>query len=216
MRLAFTMARRHDKWLVPLIIITPIVVLGGFIALSLFVIGHIIYVSLIAVLFAFLATLVVFGRRATAAAYVEVEGRPGAAAGVLQGLRGAWRVQPAVAITRNQDFVHRAIGRPGVVLVGEGAPHRVGQLLVQEKRRVSRAVPEIPIYEVNVGDADGQVSIRKLQAHMNKLPRNMKPAKVRELDSRLRALGASQPPLPKGPIPGFRPGQTPRVPRGKR
>jgi hypothetical protein len=214
--MAFGMARRHDKWLIPLMVVTPIVVLGAFIALSLFVLGHIIFFSIFGVLFAGLATLVVFGRRATTAAYLEVEGRPGAAAGVLQGLRGAWRVQPAVAITRNQDFVHRAVGRPGIVLVGEGAPHRVGQLLVQEKRRVGRAAPEIPIYEVNVGDADGQVPIRKLQAHLNKLPRNMKPNKVRELDNRLRALGAGQPPLPKGPIPGFRPGQTPRVPRGKR
>jgi hypothetical protein len=214
--MAFSMARRNDKWLLPIIIVTPIIVLAIFIVLSLFVFGYLIFFSIFGVLFAILATLVVFGRRATAAAYLEVEGRPGAAAGVLQGLRGAWRVQPAVAVTRNQDFVHRALGRPGIVLVGEGAPHRVGQLLIQEKRKVGRAAPEVPIYEVNVGDADGQVALRRLQSHLNKLPRNMKPAKVRELDHRLRALGAGQPPLPKGPIPGFRPGQTPRVPRGKR
>jgi hypothetical protein len=214
--MAFSMARRNDKWLLPIIIVTPIIVLAIFIVLSLFVFGYLIFFSIFGVLFAILATLVVFGRRATAAAYLEVEGRPGAAAGVLQGLRGAWRVQPAVAVTRNQDFVHRALGRPGIVLVGEGAPHRVGQLLIQEKRKVGRAAPEVPIYEVNVGDADGQIALRRLQSHLNKLPRNMKPAKVRELDHRLRALGAGQPPLPKGPIPGFRPGQTPRVPRGKR
>jgi hypothetical protein len=130
-------------------------------------------------------------------------------------MRGAWRVQPAVAVTRNQDFVHRAVGRPGIVLVGEGASHRVSQLLVQEKRKVGRAAPDVPVYEVNVGDEASQVPIRRLQGHLNKLPRNLKPAAVRELDNRLRALGASQPPLPKGPIPGFRPGQTPRVPRGK-
>ena len=214
--MAFSMARRNDKWLLPIIIATPIVVLAVFMLLSLFVIGHLIYVSIFAVLAAVMATLVVFGRRATSAAYLEVEGRPGAAAGVLQGLRGAWRVQPAVAVTRNQDFVHRAVGRPGIVLVGEGQFHRVGQLLVQEKRRVGRAAPEVPIYEVNVGDGDGQVALRRLQGHLNKLPRNMKPAKVRELDNRLRALGAGQPPIPKGPIPGFRPGQTPKMPRPKR
>jgi hypothetical protein len=213
--MAFAMARRNDKKLIPILIVTPLLVAGVFIVLSLFVFGHIIFFSIFAVLFAVLATLVVFGRRATAAAYVEVEGRPGAAAGVLQGMRGAWRVQPAVAVTRNQDFVHRAVGRPGIVLVGEGASHRVSQLLVQEKRKVGRAAPDVPVYEVNVGDEASQVPIRRLQGHLNKLPRNLKPAAVRELDNRLRALGASQPPLPKGPIPGFRPGQTPRVPRGK-
>ena len=99
--------------------------------------------------------MVLFGRRASRAAYSEIEGRPGAAGSVLNGLRGAWRVQLGVAFTRNQDLVHVAVGRPGVVLVGEGSPHRVTQLLLQEKRRYARAAPDIPVYEVSVGDASG-------------------------------------------------------------
>ena len=73
-----------------------------------------------AVLLAVLTGTAIFGRRATEAMYAQVEGRPGAAAAVLQGMRGDWRVTPAVGFTRNQDLVHRVIGRPGVVLVGEG------------------------------------------------------------------------------------------------
>jgi hypothetical protein len=130
---------------------------------------------------------------------------------VLNALRGAWRVsEQPVAFNRTFDLVHRAIGRPGVVLVGEGARQRVAQLLMQEKKRVSRVAPDVPIYEVIVGDGEGEVSLRKLRNHMTKLPRNIKPAQVREVENRLRALGAG-PPLPKGPMP-----QPGKIPKGMR
>jgi len=192
--MAFSLARRHDRWLVPLMVVTPLAVLGVFIAAGV-VFDHIYLLTMLGIALAAMATLVVFGRRASAAAYAEVEGRPGAAASVLQTMRGAWRVQPAVGFTRNQDLVHRAVGRPGVVLVAEGSPHRVSQLITQEKRRVGRIAPDVPVYEVIVGE--GGVPLRKLQSHLGKLPKNLKPAHVRELDNRLKALG-SGPPLPKG------------------
>ena len=44
-------------------------------------------------------------------------------------------VKPAVAFTRNQDLVHRVISRAGIVLVGEGNPSRVKQLLNTEKTK---------------------------------------------------------------------------------
>ena len=130
---------------------------------------------------------------------------------MLQALRGAWRVsEQPVGFTRNMDLVHRAIGRPGVVLVGEGSPHRVRQLLTQEKKRVLRVMPDVPVYEVVVGDGADQVPLRKLRNHVNKLPRSIKPAQVREIDNRLRAL-ASGPPMPKGPMP-----QPGNIPKGMR
>ena len=68
-----------------------------------------------------------------------------------------------MAVTRNQDIVHRAVGRPGVVLVAEGGgPSRLGNLLAQEKKKVARFVPDVPIYEILVGDDEGQVPLRKL------------------------------------------------------
>ncbi|HMC68610.1 MAG TPA: DUF4191 family protein, partial [Mycobacteriales bacterium] len=83
-------------------------------------VGHPIYFSILGVVGALLTGTAIFGRRATSSMYAQVEGQPGAAASVLQTLRGDWRVTPAVAITRNMDLVHRVIGRPGIVLVGEG------------------------------------------------------------------------------------------------
>jgi len=209
-RAAYSLARQHDRLLLPIIIGLPIVVIGGFVVLGI-AIGHPIYLSIVGVLIGLLGTAAIFGRRAGNAAFAEVEGRPGAAAGVLRSLRGAWRAsEQPVAFTRDLDLVHRAVGRPGVVLVGEGSPHRVRQLLAQEKKRVSRIAPDVPVYDVLVGDGNGQVTLRKLRSHVMKLPRNIKPAQVREVDNRLRAL-ASGPPLPGGPMP-----QAGKIPKGMR
>jgi hypothetical protein len=209
-RTAYRVAREHDRLLLPILIAMPVVIIGGFVALGI-VVGHPIYLTVLGVILGLLGTAAVFGRRAGNAAFAEVEGRPGASVGVLQSLRGAWRTsdQP-VAFTRNMDVVFRAVGRPGVVLVAEGSPHRVNQLLMQEKKRVNRISPDVPVYEVVVGDEKGQVTLRKLRSHLSKLPRNLKPAEVREVDNRLRAL-ASGPPLPGGPMP-----QVGRIPKGMR
>jgi hypothetical protein len=178
-----------------------------------FTIGYLIgmpwFGAIFAVLLAVLVMLIVFGRRAERAAFSQVEGTPGAAAAVLNSLRRGWTVTPAVAVTKNQDVVHRAIGRPGVVLVGEGAPSRVANLLAAEKRRMSRFVGDAPIYDVIVGDGANQVKLRKLHRHVTRLPRNLKPAQVTELNHRLRALGATNLPMPKGPLP-----KNVKLPRG--
>ncbi len=156
-----------------------------------------------------LAAMVVFGRRTQKAAYARMQGQPGAAAAALGTLRRGWSVTPNVAITRNQDVAHRVVGRPGVVLVGEGAPSRVRHLLAQETRRHARVAGDAPVYSVVTGDGEGQVPLRRLQRHVMGLPRNLRPAQVTELNHRLRALGNSQLPVPKGPLP-----RNVKVPRG--
>src|SRR5262245_27607958 len=87
-----------------------------------------------------LAAMFVFSRRAERAAYAQLEGQPGAAAAALGVLRRGWHVQPAVAVTKSQDLVHRVVGRPGVILIGEGNPQRVRNLLGVEKKKHARVV----------------------------------------------------------------------------
>jgi hypothetical protein len=154
--------------------------------------------------------MILFGRFAQSAQYSAIEGQPGAAAAVLQTMRGNWTVTPAVAANRNMDVVHRAVGRPGVVLVGEGSPSRLPSLLAAEKKRISRVAYDIPIYDIQVGEGEGQVPIRRLQRHVMKLPRNLKSSAVSDLNYRLKALPQSLQ-APKGPIP--RSGRPPKMPR---
>ena len=122
--------------------------------------------------------MILFGRFAQSAQYAAVEGQPGAAAAILQSMRGGWTVTPAVAANRNMDVVHRAVGKPGVVLVGEGSPTRLPGLLAAEKKRISRVAYETPIYDFQVGNEEGQVPISKLQRKIMRLPRNLKGAEV--------------------------------------
>lgn len=150
-----------------------------------------------------LAALVVFGRRAEKSAYAQIEGRPGAAAAALGVLRRGWTVQTAVAVTKNQDLVHRVVGRPGVILIGEGNPARVRHLLGVEKKKHARFVGGVPIHDVVVGDDAGSVPIKQLSKHVAKLPKKIQPAEVTDLLQRLKALDAMRPqiPVPKGPMP---------------
>ena len=150
-----------------------------------------------------LAAMFVFGRRAERAAYAQVEGQAGAAAGALQMLRRGWSVKPAIAFTKNQDVVHRVVGLPGIVLVGEGNPNRARHLVTAEKKKHARVAPEVPIYDVLVGDGEGCVPLPRLVKHVRKPPRNIRPAEMTELLQRLKALDAMRPqaPLPRGPMP---------------
>jgi hypothetical protein len=166
----------------------------------------------VGVILGLLVAMILFGRFAQAAQYSAIEGQPGAAAAVLENMRGNWTVTPAIAANRNMDVVHRTVGRPGVILVGEGSPARLASLLAAEKKRVARVAYEVPIFEFQVGDEEGQIPLSKLQRKVMRLPRNLKPAAVSDLNHRLKAL---QPSLqaPKGPIP--RNIRQPKMPRPK-
>lgn len=156
-----------------------------------------------ALLFGILAATIVFGRRAQAAAYTQMHGQVGAAASALTMLKRGWKTDPAVGFTRQQDVVHRVVGPPGIVLVAEGNPSRLKQLLSTERRRHERVLPETPIHEVVVGDDEGQVPLNKVVRHVQKLGKSVKPAEMTDILQRLRAIDAHRGavPLPKGPIP---------------
>jgi hypothetical protein len=199
---AYKLTKRHDKrigWLLLGVFVAVAGVLGfaGFVFL-----GPWIGVPL-ALVIALMVTMLVFGRRVERAAYAQVEGQPGAAAAGLQMLRRGWNVKPGVAFTKNQDVVHRVVGRPGIVLVGEGNPARVRNLLVVERRKHARVAGEAPITEIVAGDDVGEVPVRKLAKHVQKLPKKISPGDMTDLLARLRALDAMRPqaPIPRGPVP---------------
>jgi len=198
---AFAVTRQNDPKVVPYLLAA---FFGPFLLLLAlgFVVGHPIYLGFLGLLIALIVTAFVFGRRVQATAYSQVEGQLGAAAAVLGNMRGDWRVTPAVGFTREQDLLHRVIGLPGVVLVAEGARNRTRNLVVTEKKRLSRWIGDVPVYEVLVGDGEGQVGLRELEKHFLKLPRNIKGKQVNELDRKLKAMGgAGAMPIPKGPMP---------------
>jgi hypothetical protein len=198
---AFTLTKKNDPKLPWVMLIAFVVVAGVLELIGILLSSPFLFLPL-ALVSGVLAAMIIFGRRAQGSAYRQVEGQPGAAAWVLEGMRGDWRVTSGVAGTPQMDAVHRVLGRPGIVLVGEGVPNRVRGLIAQEKKKVARVVGDAPIYDVVVGDDEGQIPLRKLSAHVMKLPRNLTAAEVNSLGRRMSALGGPRMPVPGGPLPG--------------
>jgi hypothetical protein len=209
LRIAAGMVRRWKSWALPVVALAGVGVLVVCLLIGLFT-GLIAFMAPLGVLGGALAAMITFGRFAQTAQYAAIEGQPGAAAAILQTMRGGWTVTPAVAANRNMDVVHRAVGKPGVVLVGEGSPNRLPSLLAAEKKRISRVAYDVPIYDMQVGNEEGQVPVKRLQRKIMRLPRNLKGQAVAELNFRLKALPASLQ-APKGPMP--KSGRMPKPPR---
>lgn len=170
-----------------------------------FAIGHPVYLGILGFGTALLVTTYVFGKIAEKSAYASIAGQLGAAASVLQSLRGgSWAVTPAVAVDKNQNLVHRVVGRPGIVLVGEGS--RPGQLVAEQRKAHQRIVPGAPIHEIIVGD--GGIQLPELQKALRKLKKEIRPRQVTELRRRVEAMPKNILPIPKGPLPQGR-----KVPR---
>lgn len=201
---AFQIQRKEDKRLLPymigaFVLIVAIAVvsgllIGGFTTFTLIPLG---------VVLGGLVAFIIFGRRAQKSVYRKAEGQTGAAAWALDNLRGKWRVTPGVAATGSFDAVHRVIGRPGVIFVAEGSPARVKPLLAQEKKRTARLIGDTPIYDIVVGNGEGEIPLSKLERHLTKLPANITVKQMDSLESRLVALGSKIGPaaMPKGPMP---------------
>ncbi len=199
---AFTLTRKNDPRFLPYLI-------GGFVitAAVVFLVAFLITGSpwlpiVLGLFLGLFVAMLIFSRRAQSSMFSQAEGQPGAAGYMLQQqLRGDWRLTQAVAGTTQLDAVHRLVGRPGVVLVGEGAPHRVRGLLAQEKKRTARVVGETPIYDIVIGNEGDEVRLSRLNRYLLKLPTNLTKDQVRTLEKRLSALGGAKSPLPQGPMP---------------
>jgi hypothetical protein len=208
-RMVAGIIRKSDPRALPIVALAGIAVIAVFVIVGLLT-GLAALLIPLGVAAGLMVAMIIFGRYAQSAQYKAVEGQPGAAAAIMQSMRGGWTITPAVSANRSMDVVHRAVGRPGVVLVGEGSPNRLASLLAAEKKRVSRVAFDVPIYDLQVGDEEGQVPIRKLQRKLMRLPRNLKGPAVADLNFRLKALPQSLQ-APKGPMP--RTGRMPKPPR---
>lgn len=147
-----------------------------------------------------LSGMIVMSRRAERVAYSQIEGQAGAVGAVLaQVIKRGWigSEMPVAVNPRSRDAVYRAIGPGGIVLIGEGSRSRVQQMLEDERKKISRAVPGAPIQFIYVsGDADS-TPLSQLGAKIRKTKRVMNRSEISVVNKRLSALGSSLP-IPKG------------------
>ncbi|HCT13634.1 MAG TPA: DUF4191 domain-containing protein [Corynebacterium nuruki] len=205
---AFNLQRKRDKKLVPYMLLGFLVPIALLLLLSL-VFGAWWINLTIGILFGVVAAMWIFSRRLQSGVYDQIEGQAGAAGWALDNMRNGvgmkWITETAVATNTHMDAVHRVVGTPGVVLVGEGSRSRLKPMMSQERRRLARILGNTPIYDVYAGEGEDEVPIRKLQNHLMKLPRNVKKNEVDALNSRIESISrlhSRESQLPKGPLPG--------------
>ena len=208
-RMVAKLVNQQNRRALPIVFGSALLIIVVFVVISLAV-GLMPVLIPVGVLLGAMAAMVLFGRFAQQAQYAAIDGQLGAAAAVLQSMPGDWNVTPGVAGNRTMDVVHRAVGRAGVVLVGEGVPSRLTGLLAAERRKTERVAHGVPIHEFQVGAGEGQVPVNKLQRKITTLPRALKPAAVSDLNYRLRALQPTMQ-MPKGPLP--KGARQPRMPK---
>jgi len=211
-RMVAKLVNQQDKKALPIIFGSAVGIIVVFVLIGLFT-GLLAIMIPVGVLFGVLAAMILFGRFAQRAQYAAIDGQLGAAAAVLQSMPGDWTVTPGVAGNRTMDVVHRAVGRAGVVLVGEGVPSRVTALLANERKKTERVAHGVPVHEFQVGTGEGQIPVSKLQRKVTTLPRALKPAAVSDLNYRLKALQPTMQ-MPKGPMP--KGARMPKMPKQQR
>jgi hypothetical protein len=201
----FKMTRRYDSnavWIMALGFALP--VLAG-VALALIlsrdnVFGLVMWI-LAGVLAGLLAALIILGRRAERAAYKQIEGQPGAVGAVLRSsLKRSWTgsEMPIAVNGKSQDAVYRAVGRGGVVLIGEGPRTRTTRMLEEERRKVLRILPNVPVTFLSVGPDPDAVPLHRVAAKMARLKPALTKPEVLAVSNRLTSLSSSPLPIPKG------------------
>lgn len=155
---------------------------------------------ILGVMFGVLSATIVLARRAEKAAYSRLDGQPGAALAALGTIRRGWEFQdePVAVDPRTKDLVFRGVGRPGIVLIGEGPSGRIDKLLETERKRTARVLPTVPITLLQVGSGTDQVELRLLPRKVQRLKPALTKQEVAEVSKRMRALGATRLPIPKG------------------
>ncbi len=200
----FQMTRRYDSSIVWLLILCLVVPIGAAIVLGVLlggnVLGLVLYI-IAGALAGALIGLIVLGRRAEKAAYGQISGQPGAVGAVLKsGLRRNWTgsEMPVNVSPRTQDAVYRAVGRGGVVLIGEGPRSRTQPMLDKERATVHRILPNVPVNFLYVGPDADATALDRIPRALGRFKNVLTKAEVLAVTNRLSSLGKNGLPIPKG------------------
>lgn len=196
--LVFKFTTKQDKWFLPwasAAVVLPLALTAVMIAVGL---GW-MWLP-VGIMTSLLALLIVLNLRSSKVFMSAAEHQPGAAASIVERMRGDWRVTPAISSTTQMDMIHMVLNRRGVILIAEGDRQRVKGMLGQEKKRLSKVIGSAPLHDFILGHGENEVPLRKLRVRLTALPKAMSGKDVNSLDKRLKALSA-RPRMPKGAIP---------------
>jgi hypothetical protein len=200
----YKLTAKADKNFVPLGILSFVGPLAiGVVIILLFFMDSPLSIFLWSVsilLFSILTSLGVLSRRAERAAFMRISGQPGAVAAVIGSTlkRGYSTSEMPVAVDpKSRDAVYRAVGRAGVVLIAEGSSSKLRQIVEDEKRKVTRAIPGVTVSVISVNDQPESVPLYRLTKAIYKLKKTLSRAEISVVNKRLAGLGLNIP-IPKG------------------
>jgi hypothetical protein len=200
----YKLTAKADKNFIPLGILSfvgPMAI--GIVAILLFFMDSPLSIflwSISTILFSILLALGVLSRRAERAAFMRISGQPGAVSAVLSSTlkRGYSTSEMPVAVDpKSRDAVYRAVGRAGVILIAEGNSARLRQIVEDEKRKVSRAIPGVTVSVLSVNEQPDSVPLYALTKAIYKLKKTLSRAEISVVNKRLAGLGLNIP-IPKG------------------
>lgn len=150
-----------------------------------------------------IGAMLLMNRMATVVMYRRIDGTPGAAGHVVSNMLGRrWRADetPVGVNPKTQEAVYRAVGRGGIVLVGEGSRGRLKKLMRDENMKAKRAANGVPVHTFYVGHGEDDIEIKHLAKHIKALPKAIDKATMNAVVSRLESLSQSLSslPIPKG------------------
>jgi hypothetical protein len=207
LRTLFTFTRKAFPWVPYLLVGILLVGIAAGVGVGLlippFAIWSVVLWGVTGLMVGILAGLMTMTRLSTKAMYKQIDGMPGAAGHVLSTSLGRnWQSSemPVGVNPKTQEAVYRAVGRGGVVIVGEGARGRLTRLVNDERSKVQRVASGVPVTVIYVGHGDGDVSIAKLAPTIKSLPkkvdRSTQAAVIKRIDSVSQSLTSL--PIPKG------------------
>lgn len=207
---AYKLTAKHDKALLPLLILTFVLVAGAgvLIGLSIGSTVAIVYASIFGVLFAILAAMFLLTRRFERTMFAQMEGQLGGSLAVAQSIRTGWTFgdEPAALDPRSSAVVFQGVGRGGIVLVAEGG-NAARKLVDQTRARYSKLAPGVPITPIYVGNNTGQVTLKRLPKAVRAtrkavygrgIGKGLSKNEMAAVRNRIKALGAPKMPVPKG------------------
>jgi len=206
-RSLYTFTQKAYPWL-PFLLV-GILVLGiaagvsaGFL-IPPFAIWSVVLWGITGLLLGVLGSMMTMTRLSTSAMYKKIDGMPGATGHVLStslGRRWQSSEMPVGINPKTQEAVYRAIGRGGVVIVGEGSRGRLTRLVNDERSKIQRVASGVPVTVIYVGHGDGDVTIAKLAPTIKSLPKKVDKATmaavIKRVDSVSQSLSSL--PIPKG------------------
>lgn len=206
-RSLYTFTQKEYRWLPVLLVGVLLLCVGVGVAVGLlippFAIWSLILWIITGIMLGVLAALMIMTRMSTSAMYKKLDGMPGAAGHVLSTSLGRrWQASdmPVGVNPKTQEAVYRAVGRGGVVIVGEGARGRLTRLINDERSKVQRVASGVPVTVLYIGHGEDEVPISKLASTIKSLPKKIDRATmaavVKRIDSVSQSLASL--PIPKG------------------